>query len=101
MPKDYQEINKIVEELNGKRIVQDNETINVYKGEIVLPLSEFKKALTTYGNARVEEIIKIAEGMKLTKEDYQSSDFVNYPSFCGHMNGHNQTLTDLIKAIKK
>jgi hypothetical protein len=62
---------------------------------------EFRLALKVARENQVEEIIKIAEGMKLTKEDYQSSDFVNYPSFCGHMNGHNQTLTDLIEAIKK
>jgi hypothetical protein len=33
-----------VEELNGQKLVEQEQSITVYKGEIIVPVSEVKKA---------------------------------------------------------
>jgi len=53
MPKDYQEINEIVEEIFDTEYIGGKQP-NLNKDYV-------HQALTTYGNARVEEIIKIAD----------------------------------------
>ncbi len=88
MPKDYQE--ELIEEWD-----------NLIKVSTKFELRNWlKQALTTYGNARVEEIIKIAEGMK--------QEIPTYLNKRGHHTNsahrkikYNQALTDLIKTIKK
>lgn len=55
----------------------------------VVDMNAMDIALTTYGNARVEEIIKIAEGMKPNS------------TFDPYVDGYNDAKRDLIKAIKK
>ena len=59
----------------------------------------FKEFVTTYGNARVEEIIKIVEGMERIKEGMCNCDLE--PSCGCEYRDYNQALTDLIEAIKK
>ena len=93
MPKDYQE-NTTAEKLAHEiaKLFDDGFTTPTF-GQI----EQIELLVTTYGNARVEEIIKIAEGMKYKGEpSADASDL----TWCGH-HEHNNTLTDLIKAIKK
>jgi hypothetical protein len=93
MPKDYQEIERIVEELKdwgwntpGGREAFRHEQI-----------AAIRNALTTYGNAReqvtVEEIIKIAENINISTE----IDFIKPED----QKGYRRAQTDMIKAIKK
>ena len=93
MQKDYQEIERIIDSLSYHR----ENTPGTYSNIRYYTENEVRKALTTYGNARVEEIIKIAEGMKYKGEpSADASDL----TWCGH-HEHNNTLSDLIEAIKK
>jgi hypothetical protein len=94
MPKDYQEATEVVE----KAFSAINDA--VYTDAISLGSAyDLEKAiwvntLLTYGNARVEEIIKIADG--LSKEISDPFPFDNGYTYTPFV-----PLTDLIKAIKK
>ncbi len=95
MPKDYQEVERIVEEIittiddNLSLIVgEENEWYEVAECKTEMR-AKLKQALTTYGNAREEEIIKIAEGMKPNS------------TFDPYVDGYNDAKRDLIEAIKK
>ena len=61
MPKDYQEIERIVEELKawGWGTEGGKEAFTHAQ------MNQIRQALTTYGNAQVEEIIKIIESLKI------------------------------------
>jgi hypothetical protein len=96
MPKDYQEVEKIVDEYKSLfhyTYDQVDENLTTTNEKYL------RQALTTYGNAREEEIIKIAEGKK--KEiDLHPETNADYLEFKNDF-GYNQALTDLIEAIKK
>ena len=107
MTKDYQEINKIVEEFEStwSNYIGDIEFGEAFAHlaqdpEVPLVLPEMahwlRTTLTTYSNARVEEIIKIAEGMKEDGETPFGSQELHETEAA-----YNKALTDLIEAIKK
>jgi len=79
MPKDYQEVEAFKAKLWELGLTAKDIDVDAF--------------LTTYGNSRVEEIIKIAEGMKITSMSGIGLDIDE--------KAHNQALTDLIKSIKK
>lgn len=92
MSKDNQEVERIVEELE---VIVGHDSLFVHKGKVI---NFLRTTLTTYGNSQVEEIIKLAEGMR---KDYDRSlEGYNYHSKESD-SAYNQALTDLIKAIKK
>ena len=108
MPKDYQEIEEAVEQY--AQCIQDMYFLAGAKVSVETwkNTKDFiRNALTTYGNARVEEIIKIAEGMKKQLIDTiitLPADHEDVPeellkSATPHI--YNQALQDLIEAIKK
>ena len=51
------EVEEIVEGINGYRLVEKDETLKVFKGEIILPLTE----LTTLQQKHAEELEKVRE----------------------------------------
>ena len=53
-----------VEKINGHRIIEQDETIKVYKGEVVLPISELIKTLTAERTALLTELREWAEKIK-------------------------------------
>jgi hypothetical protein len=68
MPKDYQEDS----ELALKKILNIVALAQQYYIEI--DMEGLEKELTTYGNARVEEIIKIIESLKIEGDNQFSGD---------------------------
>ena len=103
MPKDYQEIERIVENFAAKFTYREGSELHniaVYPYPLPTVQAWLKDTLTTYGNATVDEIIKIAEGMKKEEISMDSGD-PNSHYYAGKNDGHNQALTDFIKAIKK
>jgi len=108
MPKDYQEIDRIIKNCTNDVLALiphidgfSHSSINHKADEII------RRALTTYGNARVEEIIKIAEGMKVDIPTRQAHNLQSGFSKATRRRSrwkaesYNQALTDLIQAIKK
>jgi len=95
MPKDYQEEERIVEELcHAVTKYGYNDEFGYYQNWFDGVREIIKPFMTTYGNARVEEIIKIAEGLsKDISDPYPFDNGYTYTPFV--------PLTDLIKAIKK
>jgi hypothetical protein len=98
MLKDYQEIERIVEEFEStwSDFIGDIEFSEAFAHlaqdpEVPFVLPEMahwlRTTLTTYSNARVEEIIKIAEGMPVSYSDSGIGVFIDKE--------------DLIEAIKK
>jgi flagellar biosynthesis/type III secretory pathway protein FliH len=125
MPKDYQEVERIVEEafkcfhkskmgwhLVTPEMLEKQPTLDDF---IETAKSICLSTLTTYGNAKhhegfqlgwkdghaeaVEEIIKISEGM--TKKSLDSVYTLAESITQETRKSHNQALTDLIQAIKK
>jgi hypothetical protein len=91
MPKDYQEIERIVEEFQNKDHIITSDG-GLY---VAVDAHWLSTTLKEYGNARVEEIIKMAEELRLDAElhyDMRGMEQTKY---------YAQALTDLIKAIKK
>ena len=97
MPKDYQEIERIVEEFKHNNLLVWHSIAHSYQSRQQSQVDWLRTTLTTYGNARVEEIINIAEGMKVTESRLDTSESVLGQKQCVW----NQALTDLIEAIKK
>ena len=60
-----------VEELNGQKLVEQEQSITVYKGEIIVPVSEVKKALQERDRIAREDILKVIE--ELDQEDTDKS----------------------------
>jgi hypothetical protein len=85
MLKDYQEVERI-----ARKIMSDNGGIDEVDDPSLF--EDICQALTTYGNARVEEIIKMAE-----REAFKVNDGWEDPRRLGA----HTALIDLIKAIKK
>ena len=103
MPKDYQEVERIVEEFEAtwSDFIGDIEFSEAFAHlaqdpEVPLVLPEMahwlRTTLTTYSNAQVEEIIKMAEG---NKRNYPMVDEPEWRRGC------IEALDDLIQAIKK
>ncbi len=101
MPSQQEEIERIVEELlyqfRRDNVEEDGTMYGRMKQPTEMLINRLQdsmtQALTTYGNARVEEIIKIAEKMK--KEGLE--DVLEWlPE-----HGYNEALDELIEAIKK
>jgi len=100
--KSIEEIERIVEKFDlacSEKISEDQDgTITTRRGLPNHILDKFRTTLTTYGNARVEEIIKIAEGMKrvpaIGRKDGTIVDYTTERDIT-----HNNALTDLIEAI--
>lgn len=68
MPKDYQEVERIVEELETRMTALNNQyhvSERDWKIQLNTTISMLRQALTTYGNTRVEEIIKIIETLEI------------------------------------
>ena len=111
MQKDYQEeveeiINRLTVEFDTNNLWKsdDGDTAYVAIGNLWDSIrKEMTETLTTYSNARVEEIIKIAKGMKGGVEDIKipSPPYNTLSDKVCFKNGHNQALTDLIENIKK
>jgi len=79
-----------VEEINGHRIIEDNEIIKVYKGEVVLPISELIKTFTADRTALLTEL-RDSELLEEKSPDNGDTDY-DYINW-----GHN-TLARAIKA---
>jgi hypothetical protein len=92
MTKDYQEIEKIVEEFN--KTFRGCDQCQYGDGQGTWMVEWLRTTLKEYGNARVEEIIKIAEGRQrsLFTSDKQKDAKNEY---------YNQALQDLIEALNK
>jgi hypothetical protein len=89
MPKDYQEVERIIDSLSYHR----ENTPGTYSNIRYYTENEVRKALATYGNTRVEEIIKIVENINIsTKIDFIKPE---------DQAGYRRAQTDLLKAIKK
>ena len=104
MLKDYQEVERIVEDLRYEIRTQcscracENNNANIGKDCVI------RQALATYGNARVEEVIKIAENMREEIPLVSPPDSEAYMYSLAQFNrvaGKNKTIVDLIKTIKK
>ena len=56
-----------LEEINGHRIIEQDETIKVYKGEVVLPISELVKYLTAEREAGRQEALLFHKNRAIEK----------------------------------
>ncbi len=57
------------------------------------------EAITQDRQSLHTSLVAAVEGIKLTKEDYEKSDFATYSAFCAYMNTHNATVTKTLTII--